>query len=38
MQLKGWIDIDSEIGVGTTFSVYLPSAQCNQGEEEHEKS
>ena len=37
-QHKGWIDIDSEIGVGTTFSVYLPSARCNQGEEKLEKS
>lgn len=30
-QHKGWIDIDSELGVRTTFSVYLPSAQCSQG-------
>jgi len=26
-QYKGWIHVSSEIGVGTTFKIYLPRAE-----------
>lgn len=32
---KGSIHIDTELGRGSTFSIYLPIAQSTEGEEEH---
>jgi two-component system cell cycle sensor histidine kinase/response regulator CckA len=32
-QMKGWIDVASEVGKGTSFSVYLPRSQKSLEEE-----
>jgi PAS domain S-box-containing protein len=31
-QHKGWVEVDSEVSVGTTFRVYLPAAAQSQAE------
>lgn len=33
---EGWIDVRSEVGAGTTFSVYLPAAAETPGPEDEE--
>ncbi len=31
---EGWIDVESEVGTGSVFKVYLPSLQEAKGEDE----
>lgn len=34
MQHDGWIDVDSILGMGTTFTIFLPATLVQEGEDE----